>query len=72
MKLSNIKPSRVKKFLKKKGFNLVNVKGSHFYYRKDEHLVGVVDHNNKELGFESMSGIIRQSGISKRIWMQEL
>lgn len=71
MKLSNVKPERVKKFLQRKGFKLVNVRGSHFYYRKNNHLVCVVDHN-KELGFQSMNSVIRQSGINKSVWVEEL
>lgn len=71
MKLSNIKPHRIKKFLERKGFQLVNVVGSHFYYRKDNNLVCVVYHN-KELGFKSINSIIRQSGISKSEWIKEL
>ncbi|MEK7211872.1 MAG: type II toxin-antitoxin system HicA family toxin [Patescibacteria group bacterium] len=70
MKLSNIKPDRIKKFLIKNGFELKNIKGSHFYYSKGSHLVCVVDHNNEELGYQSVNSIIRNSGLKKSGWFK--
>jgi len=62
----------VEKFLRKNGFSLGNVKGSHYYYvGSKSRIVQVPFHGSKALKPRTLKGIIRQSGISQDIWLGE-
>ncbi|NQU82886.1 MAG: type II toxin-antitoxin system HicA family toxin [Parcubacteria group bacterium] len=60
----------VEKFLRKKGFWLGNVEGSHYYYVDSKsHIVQVPFHGSKSLKPKTLKGMIRQSGIPQDIWL---
>ena len=60
-------------FLKKRGFNLSRVKGSHHhyygFYDKKLRVVTVPYHTKKAIVPRTMNSIIKQSGISKKEWV---
>lgn len=62
----------IEKFLKKNGFILGYVKGSHYYYIGSKgRIVQVPFHGNKALKPRTMKGVILQSGISQKIWLDK-
>jgi len=64
--------SDVVKFLKNYGFVYSHSKGSHYYYvghyGGSPRIVQVPFHGSKTLKPRTIKGIVRQSGISIKIW----
>lgn len=58
-------------FLKNHGFLYAQTKGSHHYYVKQEFIVQIPYHGSKTLKPRTLSGIIKQSGIPKNIWLEK-
>lgn len=73
VKIGSEKPRECIRKLKKNGFKLQRIKGSHqFFYRRKEGrscLVLVALHT-KELGKDSVKNIIRQAGKDKQEWVE--
>lgn len=63
----------VERFLKGHGFSLNHVNASHYYYvghiGKTMRQVCIPFHGTKSIKPRTMSGIILQSGISKKEWL---
>jgi len=58
------------KFLEKHDFVLGHVEGSHYYYvGPHARVVQVPFHGSKALKPRTLKGIIKQSGISKDVWL---
>ena len=70
-RLKNIKPSRAKRFLVKKGFIHTNTKGTHWTYfnRESKRIVQVID-NNKQVYAKNAKEMIKKSGISIDEWVK--
>lgn len=64
----------VVRFLKEKGFRLNHTRGSHFYYvnyvDKKLRQVCVPYHGKLSIKPRTIKGIIVQSGISKKEWLE--
>ena len=70
-RLKNIKPSRAKNFLKKKGFVHINTKGTHwtFFDKKRKRMVQVID-NNKQIYPKNAKEMVKRSGIPISEWVK--
>ena len=72
-KLKNIRPAKAKKFLEKHGFELVNVKGSHFIYYKEvdgKIYMPQVIANRKQIHWKNVKRMIKKSGIPEKKWIK--
>lgn len=75
-RLFNWKFADVDKFLKERGFRIdhTHTDGSHYYYHGYIggilHIVHVPFHGSKVIKPKTISGIINQSGISKKEWLK--
>jgi len=67
--------SDVVEFLKKHGFVYTHAKGSHYYYTGkyggEPRIVRVPFHGSKTFKPRTLKGMVRQSGISLNIWLEE-
>ncbi|MDR0899878.1 MAG: type II toxin-antitoxin system HicA family toxin [Lactobacillaceae bacterium] len=62
-----LKPKEIKRLLEKNGFELINIKGSHYRYRHpDGRWTEVPFHGNKELNKGLERGILRQAKLEKK------
>jgi predicted RNA binding protein YcfA (HicA-like mRNA interferase family) len=64
----------VEKFLKEHEFSHTHTKGSHYYYTGfyggQPRIVQVPRHSSKSFKPKTLNGMIRQSGISRDIWLK--
>ncbi|MBU4204714.1 type II toxin-antitoxin system HicA family toxin [Patescibacteria group bacterium] len=66
--------SSVVDFLKKHGFTYTHAKGSHYYYtghyNHQPRIVQVPLHGSKSFKPRTFKGIVKQSGIPLKIWLE--
>ena len=63
----------IQTFLLKHGFTHHHVRGSHYYFKKYAnerlYITHVQHHGAKSIPAGTMNAIIRQSGISREVWL---
>ena len=72
-RLNNIRPSKAMKLLEEYGWELVNIKGTHYTYSKI--IKGVVQFcqviaNYKTIHWKNVKIMIEKSGIPEEIWIK--
>ncbi len=70
--IHNISSKQILKFLKKQGFLISHRKGSHVQLRHEDFFVTVPDHGQKILKVKTVLSILKQSGITKVYFLDNL
>ena len=70
--LANITAKMVLSFLKKEGFEVHHQKGSHIQLRKNGNFITVPYHGNKNLRMRTTLSILRQAGIEKQYFLDNV
>jgi len=66
-KLPRVKPKRLIKVLKKIGFFVDHISGSHYILYKDDHSLPIsVPFHNKDLKTGTLAGILKQAKLSRQ------
>jgi predicted RNA binding protein YcfA (HicA-like mRNA interferase family) len=65
----------IEKFLKSNGFIYAHTKGSHYFYTGhyagQPRIVQVPRHSSKSLKPRTFKGIVKQSGIPQKLWLEQ-
>ena len=73
-RLPTLKPSKVIGALKRAGFFVDHVRGSHYYFKHDERpgMLVVVPYHRKDLKRGTLRSIIDQSGLTRNKFLELL
>jgi len=63
--MKSISGKRLANILKKKGWILVDVNGSHFKYCKDSQSVVIPIHGNKDLKIGTLKSLMKQADLTE-------
>ena len=70
--LANITAKMILSFLKKEGFEVHHQKGSHIQLRKEGSFITVPFHGNKSLRMGTTLSILKQAGIEKKYFLDNV
>lgn len=73
-RLNNIRPTKAMKLLEEYGWELVNIKGSHYTYSKN--INGIINFcqvisNNKTIYWKNVKIMVEKSGIPEEEWIKK-
>jgi predicted RNA binding protein YcfA (HicA-like mRNA interferase family) len=62
--MKSISGKKLAKILKKKGWQLVRVKGSHHPYQKDNQSISIPIHGNQDLKIGLLKSVMKQTNLT--------
>lgn len=71
IKLPLVEPLALIKYLSKKGFSVVHVKGSHHFLKSESRYTTVPMHKGKKIGRGLLLSILAESGITREEFLDE-